>query len=184
LGPGAPWPLLVALCACVALAACEPWAPVDARAHGRAVSVEPTQPSTPTVVTPTPDTPEATARAPEGTAPGAASLAREGSTGISKGPPRKGCTPKKAKVVSNPVAPDSEYPVEARRRGIIDGQVIAQLSVDESGRVTQVKVVRKGGYGFDELAQKYMKTWHFKPAEKNCAKTASTVRFTYNFTSN
>ncbi len=59
---------------------------------------------------------------------------------------------------------------------------MALLSVNKAGKVVGVKVVKKAGYGFDELAQKYMKKWKFSPAEENCEKVASTGRYTYTFT--
>jgi len=41
----------------------------------------------------------------------------------------------------------------------------AVLDVDEEGRVTSIRFIRKAGYGLDELAAKEAKNYRFTPAE-------------------
>ncbi len=52
-------------------------------------------------------------------------------------------------------APNGEdiYPPEAKRLGI-EGMVRLKLSIDETGKVVQAKVVERAGHGFDEAAAK------------------------------
>ena len=62
-------------------------------------------------------------------------------------------------------APNGEdnYPPEAKRLGI-EGMVRLKLSIDETGKVVQAKVVERAGHGFDEAAAKAMRQAKFKPA--------------------
>ena len=58
---------------------------------------------------------------------------------------------------------EENYPPEAKRLGI-EGKVELKLGIDENGRVVQVKVIERGGHGFDEAAVKAMRLARFKPA--------------------
>lgn len=67
-----------------------------------------------------------------------------------------------AEMISMPSGEDI-YPPEAKRLGI-EGAVRIKLGIDEKGNVVQVKVVERGGHGFDEAAAKAVKQGKFKPA--------------------
>lgn len=96
-------------------------------------------------------------------------------------PPPGTCKDVKAKRLDGfYTVPPSKYPAAARRRGI-EGRVVALLTVNTKGRVTDVQVVKSAGYGFDELAVDAFKRWKFKPAEKNCEKVETQIRYTYDF---
>ena len=95
-------------------------------------------------------------------------------------PPRQ-CKPVKAKPIKQVKVPQSQYPPEAKRRGI-EGQVTAIVSVNEKGNVTAVKVVKSAGYGFDELAVEAFKKWKFSPKEENCSPVSTKIRYNYKFT--
>lgn len=60
-----------------------------------------------------------------------------------------------------------QYPDMAKQSGI-EGKVIVQFVIERDGHITDVEVVKKGGWGFDEAAVdvvKKMKPW--KPAKQN-----------------
>lgn len=79
--------------------------------------------------------------------------------------------------------PESEdlYPEEARKLGI-EGKVVLRLTLDERGRVTAVRVVTPGGYGFDEAAKKAMKQAKFLPGKTSDGKAVpTTITYTYSF---
>ncbi len=55
------------------------------------------------------------------------------------------------------------YPKFARRIGK-EGKVLLSMLIDEAGRLQEVRVVEKAGYGFDEAAMEAVKLSLFKPA--------------------
>lgn len=60
-----------------------------------------------------------------------------------------------------------QYPDMAKQSGI-EGKVVVQFVIERDGHITDVEVVKKGGWGFDEAAidvVKKMKPW--KPAKQN-----------------
>ena len=65
---------------------------------------------------------------------------------------------------------------EAARAAGIEGKVRVQLTVDETGRVVDVKLLQGLGYGLDEAALTAAKRAEFEPAVR-CGKTA---RATFN----
>lgn len=69
-------------------------------------------------------------------------------------------------VVRGRVQPD--YPVEAYRRGI-EGTVVINVLISESGGVLQTKVLRtiKGPFGFDAACTEALRQWRFDPAVKD-----------------
>ena len=95
--------------------------------------------------------------------------------------PAKQCDPVKAEPIKRYKVPESQYPPEAKRRGI-EGQVVAIVSVDEKGNVTGVKIIKSTGYGFDKLAEDAFKKWKFSPKQENCVAVSTKIRYTYNFT--
>ncbi len=62
--------------------------------------------------------------------------------------------------------PDPPYSEEARKAKF-SGTVVLSLIVDAQGNVKDVQVVRPLGLGLDENAVNTVKTWKFKPAERN-----------------
>lgn len=58
------------------------------------------------------------------------------------------------------------YP-ESARRARLGGTVILETVIDESGRVTNVKVVKGLGFGLQQAAIDAVSRWHFKPATMN-----------------
>lgn len=76
--------------------------------------------------------------------------------------------------VTAPVAiydPDPPYSEEARKAKY-SGTVVLSLIVDAQGTVKEVQVVKPLGLGLDENAVSTVKTWKFKPAERNGAPVA------------
>lgn len=59
-----------------------------------------------------------------------------------------------------------EYPRLARRLGR-EGKVVLRLFIDEHGRLLNVEIVEKAGYGFDEAAMDAVKASSFLPAKLN-----------------
>lgn len=73
-----------------------------------------------------------------------------------------------------------EYPVLALRRQL-EGTVEALVSVSESGVVTDVRIIKSAGNGFDESAEAAFRATRFKPAEKGCKPIKSRERLTHVF---
>jgi protein TonB len=75
------------------------------------------------------------------------------------------------------------YPDKARAQGI-EGNVILRVSLDENGRVHEVKVVVGLGYGLDEAAMRAIRTsarCKFSPAIANDGKPVAYVIPAYTF---
>jgi len=71
--------------------------------------------------------------------------------------------------VTNPVAiyrPDPLYSDEARKAKL-QGYVILEFVVDETGRPSNIRVLQSLGLGLDEEALKTLATWRFKPGMKD-----------------
>jgi TonB family protein len=75
-------------------------------------------------------------------------------------------------AVVRPLAP---YTAEARKAGI-EGTVLMWVVVDETGNVTDARVISGLGYGLDEEALKTVKNWKFKPTTKNGKLVGATVK--------
>jgi protein TonB len=58
------------------------------------------------------------------------------------------------------------YPAFARKQEM-QGAVLLRVSIDEQGRVLDVEVVRKAGFGFDEAAVKAVRESTFIPAKRD-----------------
>ena len=56
---------------------------------------------------------------------------------------------------------------EAARKAKVSGIVILRLTVNSSGNVSEVKVLRGLGYGLNEKATEAVHQWRFNPATKN-----------------
>jgi protein TonB len=72
------------------------------------------------------------------------------------------------------------YPVAARRGGL-EGDVRLELEVSATGEVTGSRVVRSAGNGFDEVAQKLVLRFRFRPATRAGKAVPAIVPWTYKF---
>ena len=72
------------------------------------------------------------------------------------------------------------YPDAARRAGL-EGDVRLELEVSASGEVTGSRVVRSAGNGFDEVAQRLVRRFRFRPATRGGKPVPATVAWTYKF---
>jgi protein TonB len=72
------------------------------------------------------------------------------------------------------------YPEEARKAGM-EGSVRLRLWIDAQGKVQQVRVLRKAGYGLDEAAQEAIKRFQFKPAKKGGKHVPISFTFDFHF---
>lgn len=74
----------------------------------------------------------------------------------------------------------SLYPEAARRSGI-EGDVKLELLVSETGEVLEVKVLRPAGNGFDEVAERLVRRFRFRPAIRGGRPVPARVPWTYKF---
>ena len=72
------------------------------------------------------------------------------------------------------------YPDAARRAGL-EGDVRLELEVSATGEVTGSRVVRSAGNGFDEVAQRLVRRFRFRPATRGGKAVPATVPWTYKF---
>jgi protein TonB len=72
------------------------------------------------------------------------------------------------------------YPDAARRAGI-EGDVRLEIVVSESGEVLEVKVVRAAGNGFDEVAERLVRRFRFRPATSGGRPVPARIPWTYKF---
>ncbi len=72
------------------------------------------------------------------------------------------------------------YPKSARRMGK-EGKVLLSLLIDKSGRLVDVRVIEKAGYGFDEAAMEAVRLSSFKPAVENGTPIACRARMAIRF---
>lgn len=72
------------------------------------------------------------------------------------------------------------YPPGARKEGI-EGQVILLMTIDDQGKVAEVKTISGPGHGLDEAALKAASQFRFKPAMLNGAAVATSIRYVYSF---
>jgi len=94
--------------------------------------------------------------------------------------------PEPTEAATAPSAPtlkdhiDPVYPPDALRDRI-GGTVRLELSIDETGRVVNARVVEPAGHGFDEAALEAVKTWTFEPAHQGAVPIAATVQLALPF---
>lgn len=73
----------------------------------------------------------------------------------------------------------AEYPREARMAGV-EGSVVLAVTIEPSGEVSAVKVVKGGlGYGLEETARQALLKYRFRPATRNGEPVGTTIQFTY-----
>jgi len=75
---------------------------------------------------------------------------------------------------------EAKYPPEALKEKL-EANVDLELSIDETGHVTNARVTAPAGHGFDESALEAVKKIVFVPAKKNGTAIAATIDFTYEF---
>jgi periplasmic protein TonB len=77
--------------------------------------------------------------------------------------------------------PRDAYPEEAKRLGL-EGEVRLRLSIDEEGRVVDVKVLKDPGHGLGAAAVRNARRYlRFKPARRNAEAVATEIPFTLHF---
>ena len=72
------------------------------------------------------------------------------------------------------------YPPEALRDRI-EGTVGVEAVVDETGAVTDARVIAPAGHGFNEAALAAVRQFTFEPARKGSVAVRSTVQLAYEF---
>lgn len=89
-----------------------------------------------------------------------------------------GATAKLGDDVVPPIATkkvNPEYPIEARKQRLT-GDVGFELTVDDTGRVVDLKLVQPLEPTMDEAALQAIRQWEFSPARLNGVPKASLVR--------
>jgi len=71
---------------------------------------------------------------------------------------------------------------EVARRARLQGTVIVQAVIDESGRVLDVQVLKRLGMGLDRSAADAVAQWRFTPATLNGRPLKVIYTLTVNFT--
>jgi TonB family protein len=77
-------------------------------------------------------------------------------------------------------APDPEYSDEARQAKYM-GTIVLYLVVDSSGTAADVQIMRPLGLGLDEKAVNAVRSWKFRPAEKDGEPVPVTINVEVNF---
>ena len=75
---------------------------------------------------------------------------------------------------------EATYPPDARRDRI-EGHVGLELTVDESGKVADAKVITPAGHGFDDAALAAVKNFTFNPARRGGSAIRATIQLGYEF---
>ena len=78
------------------------------------------------------------------------------------------------------LTPAAQFTEEARERHI-DGLVLVQVLISETGRMRKVRVVKSLGYGLDEVAAKAVSQYVFKPATLDGIPVPVLMTVTVNF---
>ncbi|MBN2341547.1 MAG: TonB family protein [Deltaproteobacteria bacterium] len=74
----------------------------------------------------------------------------------------------------------AEYPEKAFAEGL-EAAVLTEISIDENGVVTGVKIVEPAGHGFDEAAEDAIYQFLFEPATRGGIAIPSKVLYRYTF---
>ncbi|MEI8254794.1 MAG: TonB-dependent receptor [Deltaproteobacteria bacterium] len=75
----------------------------------------------------------------------------------------------------------AEYPAAARDAGI-QGSVVLQLTIDDTGRVNEATVSEGLGHGLDEAAIAAARQFEFSPARQGGQPVRARIRYRYRFT--
>ncbi len=73
-----------------------------------------------------------------------------------------------------------QYPAEARAAEV-EATVALEIVVDRSGSVTEARVVKTAGYGFDAAAVAAVRQYRFAPAERGGQPVSVRMRWTVDF---
>jgi TonB family protein len=84
----------------------------------------------------------------------------------------------RAPAVTVPATP--EYPEAAKAQGL-SGEVVLELDLGADGQVTDARVTRPAGNGFDEAALAAARALRFSPAELDGAPAAVTIEYRFRF---
>jgi TonB family protein len=110
-----------------------------------------------------------------------------GSTVVRAQPPPGGPGASVAPTATDAVTPpvlrsrvDATYPPEALRDRL-DASVGLEVVVDETGAVTEARVLAPAGHGFDDAALAAVRKFTFEPARRNGTAIRSTVQLAYEF---
>lgn len=76
---------------------------------------------------------------------------------------------------------EAEYPPEAVKAGK-QADVVLEVNIDATGKVTKATVVNPAGDGFDEAAVKAVEKFEFSPALRAGKPVASRIAYRYSFT--
>lgn len=97
-------------------------------------------------------------------------------------PPQQQAQPEQGRVVPPVLIEDvtAEYTDEAVKARV-EGQVILELTINNSGEVRDVKLVQGLGYGLDEAAIEAAKNFRFRPATYNGEPIAVSLNFGIQF---
>ncbi len=87
-------------------------------------------------------------------------------------------------AVTRPVLIDSPQPryTEMARRAGVQGTVIVEAIIDETGRVTDVRILKPLPMGLDRAAVEAVQSWRFRPATLNGRAVKVYYTLTANFT--
>jgi protein TonB len=72
------------------------------------------------------------------------------------------------------------YPPQAKADEV-EGAVICEVSIDETGKVTAVKVLEGPGHGLNEAARDALLRFTFKPAIKDGQAVATAIQWNFRF---
>ena len=102
----------------------------------------------------------------------------DGGGHLIEGPPlAEGAVGQTAKLLQGVTLP---YPPQARAEEI-EADVILDIVVDLGGNVTDARVARHAGYGFDEAALKAIRSFRFRPAQRGGRPVAVRMKWTVDF---
>jgi protein TonB len=75
----------------------------------------------------------------------------------------------------------ADYPPELARMGM-EGQVIAKMYIDETGKVRRIRIAQSTNHGFDEAARQALLKFKFSPARTSDGKAVPVnINYTYTF---
>jgi len=72
------------------------------------------------------------------------------------------------------------YPPAARKEGV-EGQVILMMTIDDEGKVAEVKSISGPGHGLNEAAVRAARQFRWKPAKLNGLAVSTEIRYVYSF---
>ena len=87
------------------------------------------------------------------------------------------CYPQDVQIISS-IPP--EYPTKEFNSGI-ESQVIAKITLDERGIITNIEITKSGGASFDKEVIRSLKNSKFTPLYVDCKPVSSSLSKTFNF---